>query len=104
MRKRKIAGVEREEPNLVGLRDRALIGVMVYTFARVNAVLEMKVKDYFIHRRRGWVRLHEKNGKDHEVPCHHNLEQYLDEYIAAAGLANDPDGPLFRTAGRKTGE
>ncbi|MGO9061564.1 MAG: tyrosine-type recombinase/integrase [Candidatus Binataceae bacterium] len=94
---------ETEEPALIGLRDRALIAVMVYTFARVNAVLEMKVRDYFVQGRRGWVRLHEKGGKEHEVPCHHNLEQYLDEYIAAAGIAGDPDGPLFRTAAGKTG-
>ena len=60
---------------LIGLRDRALIGVMVYTFARVNAVIGMKVKDYFIQGRRGWVRLHEKGGKEHEVPCHHTLEK-----------------------------
>src|SRR5215470_393682 len=77
---------------------------MVYSFARINAVLEMKVRDYFVQGRRGWVRLHEKGGKEHEVPCHHNLETYLDEYIAAAGIAHDPDGPLFRTAARKTGE
>lgn len=89
-------GAEAEEP--------ALIGVMAYTFARVNAVLQMKVKDYFVQGRRGWVRLHEEGGKEHEVPCHHNLEQYLDEYIAAVGMAGDPDGPLFRTTGRKTGK
>jgi len=89
---------------LIGLRDRALIGAMVYTFARINAVLQMKVSDYFVQGRRGWVRLHEKGGKQHEVPCHHKLEQYLDEYIAAAGLAGDPDGPLFRTAAGKSGE
>jgi site-specific recombinase XerD len=94
---------ESTEPALIGLRDRALIGVMVYTFARINAVLEMKVGDYFVQGRRGWVRLHEKGGKEHEVPCHHNLEHYLDEYIAAAGIAGDPDGPLFRTAAGKTG-
>ncbi len=88
---------------LIGLRDRALIGTMVYTFARVNAVLAMRVKDYFIQGRRGWVRLHEKGGKEHEVPCHHTLERFLDEYIAAAGVAGDADGPLFRSAGRKTG-
>jgi site-specific recombinase XerD len=88
---------------LIGLRDRALIGVMVYTFARVNAVIDMKVKDYFIQGRRGWVRLHEKGGKEHEVPCHHTLEQYLDEYIAAAGIAGESDMPLFRSTGRKTG-
>ena len=90
--------------SLVGLRDRALIAMMVYSFARINVVLEMQVRDYFVQGRRGWVRLHEKGGKEHEVPCHHNLEKYLDEYIAAAGIAGDPDGPLFRTAAGKTGE
>ncbi|HTT75679.1 MAG TPA: tyrosine-type recombinase/integrase [Candidatus Binataceae bacterium] len=90
--------------SLIGLRDRALIGVMVYTFARINAVLQMKVSDYFVQGRRGWVRLHEKGGKQHEVPCHHNLEQYLDDYIGAAGLGGDLDGPLFRTAAGKSGE
>src|SRR5246127_3192182 len=64
----------------------------------------MKVSDYFVQGRRGWVRLHEKGGKEHEVPCHHNLDKYLDEYIAAARIAGDPDGPLFRTAAGKTGE
>src|SRR5271170_2880398 len=88
---------------LIGLRDRALIGVMVYTFARVNAAISMKVKDYFTQGRRGRVRLHEKGGKEHEVPCHHTLEKLLDEYIARAGIAGDLDGPLFRTTGRKTG-
>jgi len=57
---------ERMEPALVGLRDRALIAVMVYSFARINAVLEMKVRDYFVQGRRGWVRLHEKGGKEHD--------------------------------------
>lgn len=90
--------------SLTGLRDRALIGVMVYTFARVNAVISMKVKDYFTQGRRGWVRLHEKGGKEHEVPCNHTLEKLLDEYLAAAGIAGDAEGPLFRTTGRKTGQ
>jgi site-specific recombinase XerD len=89
---------------LTGSRDRALIGVMVYTFARVNAVIEMKVKDFFTQGRRGWVRLHEKGGKEHEVPCHHSLERLLDDYIAMAGVAGDPNGPLFRSTGRKSGE
>jgi integrase len=69
----------------------------------VNAVIGMKVKDYFTQGRRGWVRLHEKGGKEHEVPCHHSLEAFLDEYLAAAGIKGDADGPLFRTAaGYKT--
>ena len=57
----------------------------------------------FIQGRRGWVRLHEKGGKEHEAPCHHKLEAFLDEYIAAAGISDDKDGPLFRTPGRLTG-
>jgi site-specific recombinase XerD len=90
--------------SLIGRRDRALIATMVYTFARINAVLEMKVQDYFVQERRGWVRLHEKGGKQHEVPCHHNLEKYLDHYITGAKIADDPEGPLFRTAAGKSGK
>ena len=65
---------------------------------------QREVRDYFVQGRRGWVRLHEKGGKEHEVPCHHNLERYLDEYIAAAGIAEDPDAPLFQTAAGRTGQ
>ena len=56
--------------------------------------IKMRVEDYYTQRRRGWVRLHEKGGKEHDVPCHHTLEKYLDEYIAAAGIAGEPDGPV----------
>jgi integrase/recombinase XerD len=96
-----LAGID--TGSLTGLRDRALIGVMIYTFARIGAVLQMNVGDYFSQGRRGWVRLHEKGGKEHEAPCIPKLETYLDEYIAAAGIAGDNDGPLFRTTGRSTG-
>lgn len=90
--------------SVVGLRDRALIALMTYSFARVGAVLKMKLGDYFIQGRRGHVRLHEKGGKEHEVPCHHKLEHFLDEYIAAADIAADEDGPLFRTAAGRSGK
>ena len=61
----------------------------------------MKVRDYFVQGRRGWVRLHEKGGKEHEVPCHHSLEQYLDEYIAAAGIAGRPGRAFVPDGGRQ---
>jgi integrase/recombinase XerD len=48
------------------------------------------------------LRLHEKGGKFHELPTHHTVEEYLDAYIEAAGIANDKTGPLFRTAPRKS--
>ena len=56
---------------LVGLRDRALVSVMLYSFARVSAVIGMRRQDYFRQERRGWLRLHEKGGTRHDVPAHH---------------------------------
>jgi integrase/recombinase XerD len=88
--------------HVVGLRDRALIGVMVYGFARVSAVVGLKVEDYFPLKKRWWLRLHEKGGKVNEMGCHHKLEQFLDEYLTAAGIAEDKKGPLFRAAPRRT--
>jgi site-specific recombinase XerD len=61
---------------LIGLRDRALIALMGYTFARVGAALAMKVEDFYSEGKRWWLRLHEKGGKRHEVPAHHNAEAY----------------------------
>ena len=80
------------------LRDRALIATLTYSFARINAALKMKVEDL---RPRGasWtVRLHEKGGKQHAMPCHHALAETLHAYIKAAGLTDDRKGWLFRTA------
>ena len=87
---------------VVGLRDRALIAVMTYTFARVGAVVALNVEDYYPQKKRWWLRLREKNGKVNEMPCHHKLEAYLDAYISAAGIAEDRKGPLFRAAIRRT--
>jgi len=88
---------------IAGLRDRALIATMIYTFGRVGAVIKMRIEDYYTQGRRGWVRLHEKGGKRHEMPCNHNLEAYLDAYIAAAGIKDDYKGYLFRSSRGKTG-
>jgi len=85
---------------IVGQRDRALIGSMFYSFARVGAVVGMNVEDYYNLGKRSWLRLHEKGGKFHEVPVHHVLQGYLDAYIDAAGIQDDSKGPLFRTVDR----
>lgn len=86
--------------SFVGLRDRALIGVMVFSFARVSAVVGMNVEDYFQKGKRWWFRLHEKGGKYHEVPAHHKAEEYLDAYLALASIAEAKKTPLFRSANR----
>lgn len=88
--------------HVVGLRDRALITLMTYSFARVGAAVTMRVEDYFPKSKRWWVRLHEKGGKEHEMPAHHCLEEYLDAYIEAACIADDRKGPLFRSASGRT--
>jgi len=87
-----------------GLRDRALIALMVFSFARIGAALAMKVADVYVQDRRLWVRLREKGGKRHEMPCHHNLESYLHAHLDGGGISADPKGPLFRTIGRTTGQ
>lgn len=87
--------------SIVGLRDRALIGVMVYSFARVSATTSMQVGDYYPEGKRWWFRLHEKGGKRHEVPAHHNAEEYLDAYLRAAGIGDEAKSPLFRTIDRQ---
>src|SRR5580692_10049645 len=86
--------------SIVGLRDRALIGLMCYTFARVSAVVHMRVEDYYENGKRGWIRLHEKGGKRPEVPAHHNAEAYIDAYLAAARIGEEKKGPLFRSVDR----
>ncbi len=83
-----------------GLRDRALIAVMVYSFARVSAVVGMNGDDYYPDGKRWWFRLHEKGGKFHEVPAHHAAEAYVDAYLAAAGIIFGKWEPLFRTVDR----
>lgn len=88
---------------LIGLRDRALISVMTFAFARIGAVVAMRVEDYYPKGKRWWVRLHEKGGKRHEMPAHHNLEAYLDSYIESAGIRDGGKTPLFRTAAGRTG-
>ncbi|MDQ3332635.1 MAG: tyrosine-type recombinase/integrase [Planctomycetota bacterium] len=86
---------------VIGLRDRALLGVLVYSFARVSAAIGMNTDDYYSQGRRMWFRLHEKGGKYHEVPAHHNAEEYLDAFLTAAGVTEQMRLPLFRTVDRR---
>jgi len=82
------------------LRDRALIATLTYSFARIGAALKMKVEDLRPHGASWQLRLHEKGGKEHAMPCHHALAEALRAYIDAAGIAEDKKGWLFRTSPR----
>ena len=85
---------------LTGLRDRAFIGVMLFTFARVSAVTSLQVQDYFPTGKRWSLRLKEKGGQSREIPLHHKGEEYLDAYLDAAGIRGEKKTPLFRSSGR----
>lgn len=84
-----------------GLRDRALIGVMVYSFARVGAAVKADVDDVFLSDRRWWIRLSEKGGKYHEMPLHHNAEAYVMAYLESGKLWGERGAPLFRSLDRR---
>lgn len=85
--------------NPVGLRDRAVLAVLVYTAARVGAVAKLTVKNFVHDGSQYSLRFSEKGGKSREIPVRHDLEQLLLAYVRAASIA---DGTLFRTADRKT--
>jgi site-specific recombinase XerD len=88
---------------LSGLRDRALLAVMMFSFARIGAALGMTVGDVFWLKRQLWLRLPEKGGKPHAMPCHDYLATVIIAYIKTARIADDRDGPLFRTFSRRRG-
>ncbi len=86
------------------LRDRALIATLTYSFARIGAALAMRVADVRAQGA-GWeLRLHEKGGRQHAMPCHHALAEALHAYIAVAEIATDRSGMLFRTSRGRRGD
>ena len=88
------------EDTVSGLRDRALISLMIYSFARISAALALDVGHLFREQHRLNIRLSEKGGKRHFMPCHHSLDAHLVSYITTAGLSPDPKAPLFQSITR----
>ena len=81
-----------------GLRDRALLGVLAYTFARIGAVVNLKVEDYYPSGKRFLLRFKEKGGKEHEMPAHHEIEDTIDEYLARVSIEDKQ--PLFQSVNK----
>lgn len=89
--------------HVVGLRDRAILAVLIYTAARVGAVAELRRGDFYHSADQACLRFTEKGGKSREIPVRHDLQQFIVEYLAAAGLdIADKSSPLFRSAIRRT--
>lgn len=84
-------------------RDRALIGLMVFSFFRVSAALSLTLKDYELRGAQRWIIGEEKGSKRHEMPVHPSLESLLDEYIAFVGMT-EPATPLFQSGNARGGK
>jgi site-specific recombinase XerD len=87
-----------------GLRDRALLGVLAYTFARIGAVVNLKVEDYYPFGKRFLLRFKEKGGKEKDLRVHHKLEELLDQYLKETRLEKEPESPLFPAGETETEE
>lgn len=89
--------------HVVGLRDRAAIGIMIYTAARVGALARLRLKDFRNDGNSFTLCFREKGGKERQIPVRADLEKYLVEYLDSAELQGIADAsPFFRTAIRRT--
>jgi integrase len=86
--------------SLIDKRDKALCSVLLYGWARVSAVVALRVEDYYERKGERWLRLHEKRGKIHEVPVHSKAREAIDEWLLAFGFGSNPSAPLFPAFGK----
>ena len=92
-----------DRAHVVGLRDRAVIAILIYTAARVGAVAKLRRSDFNSVSDQYCLRFHEKGGKVREIPVRHDLQEILQVYLETSGLRYaEPTSPLFRTAIRRT--
>ena len=85
---------------LAGFRDLTLLSVMLYTASRGSArSWGCGGRTTSSRGAGGWLRLHEKGGKRHDVPAHHRATEALDAYLEAAGL-EDGRAALFQSVDR----
>ncbi len=87
--------------DVVDLRDRAIVAILIYTAVRVSAVAELRVADFFDSGDQYCLRFIEKGGKARQIPCRHDLQRFVLEYLEVA-VITDPKSPLFRTTVRRT--
>ncbi len=85
--------------HVVGLRDRAILAILVYTSSRAGAVAKLRRADVYNAGRQWMLHFDEKGGKSREIPVRHDLEGFIMAYIDAAGMRDAPkDTPLFQSA------
>lgn len=85
---------------MIDYRDRAIIALMIFSFARISAVVQMKVKDYVRNGSSAYFNFHEKGGKNKRVPAHHLAAYYIEQYINRAHAEGNKNDSLFLSAGQ----
>lgn len=92
-----------DDSHVVGLRDRAVIAILIYTAVRAGAVARLRLRDFYDVGDQHCLRFAEKGGKSREIPVRHDLQRLLERYLETAGFAAEPDhAAFFRTALRRT--
>jgi integrase/recombinase XerD len=90
--------------DIVGLRDKCIIAVLIYTAARVGAVSKLRLKDLYDAGDQYCLHFDDKGGKSREIPVRHDLQTFLISYLQSSKLqiGQDASRPLFTTAIRNT--
>jgi len=86
--------------SLMDIRDKALFSVLLYSWARISALVTLKVEDYYQRKGERWLRLQEKRGKTHEVPVHSKAREAIDQWLTASDIGSNPSAPLFPAFGK----
>ena len=95
--RRLFSAIELDSP--MGLRDRAMLGTLITTGCRIGALCRLRVGDLRASEEGRLFRFREKNGKEREIPVRDDLDEWIQAYMQAAGIGEDPSGaPLWRSA------
>ena len=89
---------------VVCIRDRALLGTMITTGARVGAVCRLRLGDLRDQGDYRVLRFTEKGGKERDIPVRYDLDEWIAAYMQAAGITEDPPtSPLWRAGITRVG-
>ena len=88
--------------DIMGLRDRALMGLIFYAFARVSCALQIRASDLSVKEEGVFLCLPDRKGTRNEYPLHPQAYQYVKEYLSAAAHLLIPESPIFQSVRRGT--
>jgi integrase/recombinase XerD len=87
---------DKGRPDIEGLRDRAILSVGLQVGLRRAEIAALKVGDLHQNREFDSLRVVRKSGRRDALAIHPQTAARLRDYLAAAGHADDMDGPMFR--------